>query len=40
MREQGVYETLAGKIQQMQLATQLTKMILKIDDIIAPQGLL
>ena len=34
MREQNVFETLIGKQQQMQLATQLVKMILKIDDII------
>ena len=36
MREQKVFETLIGKQQQMQLATQLVKMILKIDDIIQP----
>jgi T-complex protein 1 subunit epsilon len=36
MREQGVFETLAGKRQQLFLATQVTKMILKIDDIIQP----
>ena len=36
MREQRVFETLVGKQQQMQLATQLVKMILKIDDIIQP----
>jgi len=34
MKEQGVYETLIGKIQQFRLATQMTKMILKIDDVI------
>jgi|UniRef100_A0A7S4LI72 T-complex protein 1 subunit epsilon len=34
MKEQGVYETLIGKMQQMRLATQMTKMILKIDDVI------
>jgi T-complex protein 1 subunit epsilon len=36
MREQKVFETLIGKQQQMLLATQLVKMILKIDDILAP----
>jgi T-complex protein 1 subunit epsilon len=36
MREQRVFETLIGKQQQLLLATQLVKMILKIDDIIAP----
>lgn len=36
MREQNVFETLIGKQQQLQLATQLVKMILKIDDIIQP----
>ena len=36
MRTQNVFETLIGKQQQMQLATQLVKMILKIDDIIQP----
>jgi len=36
MREQGVFETLIGKKQQMFLATQVCKMILKIDDIIQP----
>lgn len=34
MREQGVFETLVGKQQQLQLATQVVKMILKIDDVI------
>merc|ERR1719238_1343482 len=34
MKEQGVFETLIGKQQQMQLATQVVKMILKIDDVI------
>jgi len=34
MKELGVFETLAGKQQQLQLATQVVKMILKIDDII------
>jgi T-complex protein 1 subunit epsilon len=36
MRDQRVFETLIGKQQQMLLATQLVKMILKIDDIISP----
>eukprot|EP00123_Amoebidium_parasiticum_P009231 comp19346_c1_seq1/m.22272 comp19346_c1_seq1/g.22272 ORF comp19346_c1_seq1/g.22272 comp19346_c1_seq1/m.22272 type:complete len:537 (-) comp19346_c1_seq1:25-1635(-) len=34
MREQHVIETLIGKKQQILLATQLVKMILKIDDVI------
>ena len=38
MREQGVFETLAGKRQQLFLATQVTKMILKIDDVIQPSA--
>jgi T-complex protein 1 subunit epsilon len=36
MKSQNVFETLIGKQQQMQLATQLVKLILKIDDIISP----
>ena len=36
MREQEVYESLASKTQQLLLATQVVKMILKIDDIFAP----
>lgn len=36
MREQNVIETLAGKKQQISLATQLVKMILKIDDVRSP----
>lgn len=32
---QGVYEAAKSKIQQLQLATQVVKMILKIDDVIA-----
>lgn len=36
MREQNVFETLIGKKQQLQLATQVCKMILKIDDVIRP----
>jgi len=35
MREAGVFETLRGKQQQIQLAAQVVKMILKIDDVIA-----
>merc|ERR1712054_189537 len=34
MKEQLVFETLIGKQQQMQLATQVVKMILKVDDVI------
>lgn len=36
MRELKVYESLTSKIQQFQLATQVVRMILKIDDIFAP----
>ncbi|KAK9707475.1 hypothetical protein RND81_07G199900 [Saponaria officinalis] len=36
MREQNVFETLIGKQQQIMLATQVVKMILKIDDVITP----
>lgn len=36
MKEQNVFETLIGKQQQLQLATQLVKMILKIDDVMSP----
>lgn len=39
MRAQKVFETLKGKEQQMLLASQLVKMILKIDDVIAPKEL-
>jgi len=35
MKDQGVYETLLSKQQQLRLATQVVKMILKIDDVIA-----
>ena len=35
MKELGVFETLVGKQQQLQLATQVVKMILKIDDVIS-----
>jgi T-complex protein 1 subunit epsilon len=34
MKKQGVYETLIGKQSQLKLATQVVKMILKIDDLI------
>eukprot|EP00921_Rhytidocystis_pertsovi_P003254 GHVQ01005479.1.p1 GENE.GHVQ01005479.1~~GHVQ01005479.1.p1 ORF type:complete len:538 (-),score=79.35 GHVQ01005479.1:180-1793(-) len=36
MLQQDVYETLISKQNQLSLATQVVKMILKIDDIIAP----
>eukprot|EP00826_Nyctotherus_ovalis_P044257 TRINITY_DN476_c0_g1_i12.p1 TRINITY_DN476_c0_g1~~TRINITY_DN476_c0_g1_i12.p1 ORF type:complete len:589 (-),score=163.97 TRINITY_DN476_c0_g1_i12:48-1745(-) len=35
MLDQGVFETLQSKVQQLQLASQVVKMILKIDDVIA-----
>jgi T-complex protein 1 subunit epsilon len=38
MKEQLVLETLIGKRQQISLATQLVKMILKIDDVRTPAG--
>ena len=34
MKRQKVFETLIGEQQQVQLATQVVKMILKIDDVI------
>ena len=34
MKTQGVFETLIGKQQQLLLATQVVKLILKIDDVI------
>ncbi|CAM9586639.1 unnamed protein product [Ectocarpus sp. 6 AP-2014] len=34
MKEQGIFETLIGKQQQLLLATQVVKMILKVDDVI------
>lgn len=37
MKNQQVFETLIGKTQQLLLATQMVKMILKIDDIMTPQ---
>jgi T-complex protein 1 subunit epsilon len=36
MYEQGIFESVNSKKQQLQLATQVVKMILKIDDVIAP----
>jgi T-complex protein 1 subunit epsilon len=39
MREQNVYETLESKKQQFLLATQLCKMLLKIDDMLQPHSL-
>ncbi|KAG8459216.1 hypothetical protein KFE25_005727 [Diacronema lutheri] len=36
MKAQGVFETLIGKQQQLSLATQVVRMILKIDDVIQP----
>ena len=36
MMEQGVVEAAASKKNQIELATQVVKMILKIDDVIAP----
>eukprot|EP01050_Picozoa_sp_SAG11_P018251 SAG11_NODE_2728_length_3039_cov_2.015306_1_plen_485_part_00 len=38
MKAQKVFETLKGKQQQLLLATQVVKMILKIDDVIKPNG--
>jgi T-complex protein 1 subunit epsilon len=37
MYEQGIFESVMSKKQQFLLATQVVKMILKIDDVIAPQ---
>ena len=37
MMEQGIFESVASKRNQLELATQVVKMILKIDDVIAPQ---
>jgi|Transcript_85657 T-complex protein 1 subunit epsilon len=36
MWEQNVYEACASKVNQLRLATQVVKMILKIDDVITP----
>jgi len=38
MKEQKVFETLLSKKGQLQLATQVVKMILKIDDVIEPSS--
>jgi len=38
MREQGIYDPLVSKQQQLLLATQVVKMILKIDDVIKQGG--
>lgn len=38
MKEQKVFETLLSKKGQLQLATQVVKMILKIDDVIEPSA--
>jgi T-complex protein 1 subunit epsilon len=35
MREQKIFETLIGKQKQLQLATQVVKLILKVDDVIS-----
>ena len=37
MKDQGIFESAASKKHQLELATQVVKMILKIDDVIAPQ---
>ncbi len=39
MKSQNVIETLTSKKQQISLATQLVKMILKIDDIRSSEGM-
>ena len=39
MKVQSVIETLHSKKSQIQLSTQLVKMILKIDDIRSPAGM-
>ena len=38
MKEQKIFETLLSKKGQLQLATQVVKMILKIDDVIEPSS--
>ena len=38
MKAQRVFESLSSKKQQLQLATQVVKMILKIDDVISPDN--
>lgn len=40
MKEQNIIETLNSKKQQISLATQLVKMILKIDDIRSSEGMM
>ena len=37
MWEQNVYEALSSKVNQFRLATQVVKMVLKIDDVIGNQ---
>jgi T-complex protein 1 subunit epsilon len=37
MKDKKVFETLLSKKGQLQLATQVVKMILKIDDVIEPE---
>uniref|UniRef100_A0A7S3N4L4 Uncharacterized protein n=1 Tax=Euplotes harpa TaxID=151035 RepID=A0A7S3N4L4_9SPIT len=36
MLEEGIYESVMSKKEQFQLATQVVKMIMKIDDVISP----
>lgn len=38
MKEMKIFETLLSKKGQLQLATQVVKMILKIDDVIEPMS--
>lgn len=38
MKEEKIFETLLSKKGQLQLATQVVKMILKIDDVIEPNA--
>eukprot|EP00301_Raphidiophrys_heterophryoidea_P023604 c742_g1_i1.p1 GENE.c742_g1_i1~~c742_g1_i1.p1 ORF type:complete len:537 (-),score=176.21 c742_g1_i1:212-1822(-) len=38
MKKQGVFETLPSKREQIQLASQMVRMILKIDDVISPSS--
>lgn len=38
MKDRHIFETLIGKQQQFQLATQLARMLLKIDDVVAPNS--
>ncbi|KAK1442870.1 T-complex protein 1 subunit epsilon [Babesia gibsoni] len=39
LRSHGIFESLHSKVQQLSLATQVVKMILKIDDVISPNEL-